>query len=93
VEILPNVMAQLIVYATLLIPVSIVAEASLSFLGLGIPPPTADWGQMLAEAESIYQQAWWFIVFPGAALLITTLAFNILGDGVRDALDPRIDRL
>jgi ABC-type dipeptide/oligopeptide/nickel transport system permease subunit len=93
VEILPNVMAQLIVYATLLIPVSIVAEASLSFLGLGIPPPTADWGQMLAEAETIYQQAWWFIVFPGAALLITTLAFNILGDGVRDALDPRIDRL
>ena len=93
VDILPNVAAQLIVYATLLIPVSIVAEASLSFLGLGIPPPTADWGQMLAEAETIYQQAWWFLVFPGLALLITTLAFNILGDGVRDALDPRFDRL
>jgi len=93
VDILPNVTAQLIVYATLLIPVSIVAEASLSFLGLGIPPPTADWGQMLAEAETIYQQAWWFLVFPGLALLITTLAFNILGDGVRDALDPRFDRL
>ena len=93
VDILPNVTAQLIVYATLLIPVAIVAEASLSFLGLGIPPPTADWGQMLAEAETIYQQAWWFLVFPGAALLVTTLAFNILGDGVRDALDPRFDRL
>ena len=93
IDILPNVTAQLIVYATLLIPVSIVAEASLSFLGVGIPPPTADWGQMLAESESIYQQAWWFLVFPGLALLITTLAFNILGDGVRDALDPRLDRL
>jgi peptide/nickel transport system permease protein len=93
VDILPNVTAQLIVYATLLIPVSIVAEASLSFLGLGIPPPTADWGQMLAEAETVYQQAWWFLVFPGVALLITTLAFNILGDGVRDALDPRFERL
>ena len=93
IDILPNVTAQLIVYATLLIPVSIVAEASLSFLGVGIPPPTADWGQMLAESETIYQQAWWFLVFPGAALLITTLAFNILGDGVRDALDPRLDRV
>jgi len=93
VDILPNVTAQLIVYATLLIPVSIVAEASLSYLGLGIPPPTADWGQMLASAQTVYQQAWWFLVFPGLALLITTLAFNILGDGVRDALDPRVDRL
>ena len=95
VDILPNVTAQLIVYATLLIPVSIVAEASLSFLGLGVPPPTADWGQMLAEAETLVVngQAWWFMLFPGAALVITTLAFNILGDGVRDALDPRFDRL
>jgi peptide/nickel transport system permease protein len=93
VDILPNVTAQLIVYATLLIPVSIVAEASLSFLGLGIPAPTADWGQMLAEAETVYQQAWWYLVFPGAALVITTLAFNLLGDGVRDALDPRFERL
>jgi peptide/nickel transport system permease protein len=93
VDVLPNVMAQLIVYATLLIPVSIVIEASLSFLGIGIPPPTADWGQMLSQAESVYQQAWWYLVFPGLALIITTLAFNILGDGVRDALDPRFERL
>ncbi len=93
VDILPNVSAQLIVYATLLIPVSIVAEASLSYLGIGVPPPTADWGQMLAEAQTVYQQAWWFLVFPGLALLITTLAFNILGDGVRDALDPRLEKL
>lgn len=93
VDVLPNVLTQLIVYATLLIPVTIVLEATLSFLGLGIPPPTADWGQMIAESENVYQQAWWFLVFPGAALLITTLAFNILGDGVRDALDPRLSRL
>lgn len=93
VDILPNVTAQLIVYATLLIPVSIVAEASLSFLGLGIPPPTADWGQMISEGQTIFLQAWWFLVFPGLALVITTLAFNIFGDGVRDALDPRFDRL
>ena len=93
VDILPNVVAQLIVYATLLIPVVIVFEAALSFLGLGIPPPTADWGQMIAESEGVYQQAWWFLVFPSLALVATTLAFNIFGDGVRDALDPRLDRL
>ncbi|HEX6392966.1 MAG TPA: ABC transporter permease [Acidimicrobiales bacterium] len=93
VDVLPNVLTQLIVYATLLIPVTIVLEATLSFLGLGIPPPTADWGQMIAESESVYQQAWWFLVFPGLALLATTIAFNILGDGVRDALDPRLERL
>jgi peptide/nickel transport system permease protein len=92
VDVLPNVLTQLIVYATLLIPVTIVLEATLSFLGLGIPPPTADWGQMIAESEQVYQQAWWFLVFPGLALLITTLAFNVLGDGVRDALDPRLER-
>lgn len=93
VDVLPNVTAQLIVYATLLIPVVIVSEAVLSFLGLGVPPPTADWGQMIAESEAVYQQAWWFLVFPSVALVITTLAFNILGDGVRDALDPRFERL
>ena len=93
VDVLPNVLTQLIVYATLLIPVTIILEATLSFLGLGIPPPTADWGQMISESETVYQQAWWFLVFPGAALLVTTLAFNILGDGVRDALDPRLERL
>jgi ABC-type dipeptide/oligopeptide/nickel transport system permease subunit len=93
VDVLPNVTAQLIVYATLLIPVVIVFEAVLSFLGLGIPPPTADWGQMIAESESVYQQAWWFLVFPSLALVVTTLSFNILGDGVRDALDPRFERL
>jgi peptide/nickel transport system permease protein len=93
IDILPNVVAQLIVYATLLIPVVIVFEAALSFLGLGVQPPTADWGQMIAFAENYYQQAWWYLLFPCLALLITTLSFNILGDGVRDALDPRLERL
>jgi peptide/nickel transport system permease protein len=93
IDVLPNVFAQLIVYATLLIPTVILFEAALSFLGLGIPPPTADWGQMISDAQNVYQQAWWFLVFPSLALLITTVAFNIVGDGIRDALDPRIDRL
>jgi peptide/nickel transport system permease protein len=93
IDILPNIMAQVIVYTTLLIPVSIIFEAALSFLGVGIPPPTADWGQMISESQSVYQQAWWFLLFPSIALLVTTVAFNILGDGVRDALDPRVDRL
>ena len=90
VDILPNVMAQVIVYATLLIPLAIVAEASLSFLGVGVPPPTADWGSMINDAAGWYQYGyWWFLFFPSVALLTTTLAFNIFGDSVRDALDPR----
>jgi ABC-type dipeptide/oligopeptide/nickel transport system permease subunit len=93
VDILPNVMAQVIVYASLLIPLTIVAEASLSFLGIGVQAPTADWGAMIATAQNTYQVAWWFLVVPSMALLITTLAFNIFGDGVRDAFDPRSDRL
>jgi peptide/nickel transport system permease protein len=93
VEVLPNLTAPLIVYATLLIPAAIAFEAVLSFLGLGIIPPTPSWGDMLAEAVSYYQVAWWFIGFPGLALLATTLAFNLLGDSLRDALDPRGERL
>lgn len=94
IDILPNVIAPIIVYATLLIPLTIVTEAALSFLGVGIPPPTADWGNMIAESEQYFNNgAWWFLVFPSAALLITTLAFNIFGDGVRDAFDPRGDQL
>lgn len=92
IDILPNVIAPIIVYTTLLIPVSIVGEATLSYLSVGVQPPTADWGDMLAEASPDYH-AWWFILFPSLALLITTLAFNIFGDGVRDAFDPRSDRL
>lgn len=93
VDILPNVLSQVIVYTTLLIPVVIVVQATLSFLGLGLPPPTADWGGMINEAQSLYTVAPWFIAFPGAALVLTTLAFNLFGDGVADAFDPRTDRL
>jgi ABC-type dipeptide/oligopeptide/nickel transport system permease subunit len=93
VDILPNVLAPVIVYTTLLVPVVIVTQATLSFLGLGLPPPTADWGGMISESQNYYTTAWWFIIFPGLALLITTLAFNLFGDGVRDAFDPRSDRL
>jgi ABC-type dipeptide/oligopeptide/nickel transport system permease subunit len=93
VDILPNVIAPAIVFSTLLLPVSVVSEAALSYLGVGVPPPTADWGQMISDAQGLYMEAWWYLFFPGMALLITTLAFNILGDGIRDAFDPRSDRL
>jgi len=93
VDVLPNVLAPVIVYVTLLIPLSIVFEAALSFLGLGVVPPTPTWGGMLSDAINYYQVAWWYLVFPGAALLVTTLAFNLLGDSVRDAFDPRYNRL
>lgn len=93
VDILPNVLAPVIVYTTLLIPLSIVAESTLSFLGLGVPAPTATWGGMLDGSLNYYRVAWWYLLFPGIALLITTLAFNLFGDGVRDAFDPRSDRL
>jgi peptide/nickel transport system permease protein len=90
IDILPNLLAPLIVYTTLLIPISIVGLATLSFLGVGIQPPTADWGSMIASASTLYLYGpWWYLLFPSLALLITTLAFNIFGDGVRDAFDPR----
>jgi len=92
IDILPNLLAPLIVYSTLLIPATIVGEATLSFLGVGVQPPTADWGQMISTASGMFLYGpWWYLVFPSVALLITTLAFNIFGDGVRDAFDPRGD--
>jgi peptide/nickel transport system permease protein len=91
-EILPNLTAPIIVYATLQIPLNILIEAALSFLGVGIRPPTASWGQMISSATPIFTTAWWYMVFPGIALLATVLAFNLLGDGLRDALNPRTAR-
>jgi len=88
-ELLPNLVAPIVVYSTLVIPQNILLEAALSFLGVGISPPTASWGEMLADATPIFATAWWFFVFPGLALLLTVLAFNLLGDGIRDALDPK----
>jgi peptide/nickel transport system permease protein len=93
VDVLPNLSAPILVYTTLLIPVAIVFEATLSFLGLGVVPPTPSWGGMLAESLQYYQVAWWFVLFPGLALLATTLSFNLFGDSVRDALDPNADRI
>jgi ABC-type dipeptide/oligopeptide/nickel transport system permease subunit len=91
-EILPNLVAPVIVYATLLIPLNILLEAALSYLGVGIRPPTASWGQMIAAATPIFNTAWWYMTFPGIALLLTVLAFNLLGDGLQDALNPRTAR-
>jgi len=89
-DILPNLAAPIIIYTTMMVPTSIIFEATLSFLGLGIVPPAPSWGGMLSEAanNSIYMYAWWLVLFPGLALLFTTLSFNILGDALRDALDP-----
>jgi peptide/nickel transport system permease protein len=91
-EILPNLVAPIIVYTTLIIPTNILFEAALSFLGVGVQPPTASWGQMIADAVSIFDSAWWYMLFPGIALLLTVLAFNLVGDGLQDALNPRTGR-
>jgi ABC-type dipeptide/oligopeptide/nickel transport system permease subunit len=91
-EILPNLVAPIIVYSTLIIPQNILFEAALSFLGVGVQPPDPSWGDMLATATSIFDTAWWFMLFPGGALLLTVLAFNLLGDGLQDALNPRRGR-
>jgi peptide/nickel transport system permease protein len=89
-EVLPNLVAPIIVYSTLVIPQNILLEAALSYLGVGINPPQASWGEMIAEATPIFNTAWWYFAFPGGALLLTVLAFNLVGDGIRDALDPRM---
>jgi len=91
-EILPNLIGPLIVYSTLLIPTNILFEAALSYLGLGVPPDEASWGSILTDASQLYNVAWWLMLFPGAFLIITTLAFNLLGDGLRDAFDVRSER-
>lgn len=91
-EILPNLVGPIIVYTTLIIPNNILFEAALSFLGIGVPPGTASWGKMLYDASGIFTVAWWMMIFPGLFLFLTTLAFNMVGDGLRDALDPRTAR-
>jgi peptide/nickel transport system permease protein len=88
-DILPNITAPIIVYTTLIIPANILFEASLSYLGVGVPPETPSWGRQLSDATQFFEVAWWMMVFPGVFLLATTLAFNLVGDGLRDALDPR----
>jgi len=88
-EILPNLVAPIIVYTTLVLPQNILFEAALSFLGVGVQPPTSSWGQMIADASTDFDEMWWYMFFPGAALVTTVLAFNLVGDGLQDALNPR----
>ena len=88
-DILPNLVAPIIVYSSLFIPANILLEAALSFLGVGVQPPTPSWGAMLSDAVSNFDTAWWFMFFPGIALLLTVLAFNLVGDGLQDALNPK----
>jgi ABC-type dipeptide/oligopeptide/nickel transport system permease subunit len=91
-EILPNLVAPIIVYTSLILPTNILYEAALSYLGVGVQPPTASWGQMIANASLISDTAWWYMFFPGVALVLTVLAFNLVGDGLQDALDPRSNK-
>jgi dipeptide transport system permease protein len=90
--ILPNCLPPLIVQATLSFSDAILGAAALGFLGMGAQPPTPEWGTMLAEAREFILRAWWVVTFPGLAILITVLAVNLVGDGLRDALDPRLKR-
>ncbi len=91
-EVLPNCTAPLIVQASLGISTAILDAAALGFLGLGAQPPSPEWGTMLADAREFVLRAWWVVTFPGLAILITVLAFNLLGDGLRDAFDPKLKR-
>ena len=92
VSILPNCLAPLIVQATLSFSTAILDAAALGFLGMGAQPPTPEWGTMLAEAREFILRAWWVVTFPGLAILVTVLAINLMGDGLRDALDPKLRR-
>jgi dipeptide transport system permease protein len=92
-QVLPNCTAPLIVQATLGFSSAILDAAALGFLGLGVQPPSAEWGAMLASARDYIDSAWWIVTMPGLAILISVLAINLLGDGLRDALDPKLKRL
>jgi peptide/nickel transport system permease protein len=87
-HILPHIVPVMIVYATLGIATNVLFEAALSFLGVGVQPPTPSWGGMINEGQNYYRSAPWLVFFPGLAIMLTVLGFNLLGDGLRDALDP-----
>jgi ABC-type dipeptide/oligopeptide/nickel transport system permease subunit len=89
-HILPNCLSSVIVLATLTLGDTILIAASLSFIGLGAQPPSPEWGSMLSNALEFIQRAWWVVTFPGLMILLTVLAFNLMGDGLRDALDPKM---
>jgi ABC-type dipeptide/oligopeptide/nickel transport system permease subunit len=90
-ELLPNLVVPTIVYATLIVPTNILFEAALSFLGVGVSPSTPSWGAMIGDATNSFDTAWWYLFFPGLALVFSVLAFNLLGDGLSDALNPKTD--
>ena len=92
-HILPNLVNSIIVIATLQLAAAIILEATLSFLGVGVPPPTPSWGTMVAEGRSYITTAWWIVTFPGLAILFTVLSINLLGDWLRDRLDPKLKRM
>jgi peptide/nickel transport system permease protein len=89
---LPNLTSPIIVLTSFQIAAMIMAESALSYLGLGIRPPTAAWGSMMADGRGLIQDAWWISTLPGIALALTVLGVNLVGDGLRDALDPQMDR-
>ncbi len=91
-HILPNILSSIIVRTTIGMGATILAAASLGFLGLGAPPPAPEWGRMIAESREFLPQAWWYATAPGIAILLVVMGFNLLGDGLRDVLDPRIRR-
>jgi peptide/nickel transport system permease protein len=91
-ELLPNLTAPIVVFATTFLPTAILFEAALSFLGVGVQPPTPSWGQMISDASPNIATQWWYMLFPGLALLFTVLAFNFVGDAMTDALNPRTRR-
>lgn len=91
-HILPNAMSPVLVSATLGIAGAILTESALSFLGIGVQPPTPSWGNILTSGKDYIEFAWWLSLFPGLAILVTVLAYNLLGEGIRDALDPRLNR-
>ena len=92
ITVLPNCLAPIIVQAALSFSTAILDAAALGFLGMGAQPPTPEWGTMLAEAREFILRAWWVVTFPGLAILITVLSINLMGDGLRDALDPKLKR-
>ena len=91
-HIMPNALGPVLVYATLGVAAAILTESSLSFLGIGVPPPTPSWGNILASGKEFLEFAWWLFLFPGLAITITSLSYYLVGEGIRDALDPRLNR-
>jgi peptide/nickel transport system permease protein len=90
-HILPNSVSPLLVHVTFVFAYAILAEAALSFLGVGVPPPTASWGNIIAEGRDYATEAWWVMLFPGLGITLSALGLNLLGDGLRDVLDPRLN--